>query len=256
MKRGLLPISLLAACVLLSVGCSDSGDSPPTAEQARSESISEQAGAPGVLIGRILFEGAVPPARKIQVNKDVNECKQAAGVVQDVVVSGNGGLADAVVEVLGMRNKGDRVWPDPKDGYVIHQKDCRFSPHLLVTPIGAELVIYNDDPVTHNINTGHWNEAQGPGADPLKKKIRGRGFVRVNCNIHSWMESWVYVAQSPYYAVTGSSGEFRIEGLPPGSYRVTANYPTLGNERFQIKIGSGQTVEKDVTFRSPQRRTS
>lgn len=241
------------SCVLLAAACSaeQGGDSQTGAARATGQVQAADLAVPGVLSGRILFQGTLPPPRRIQVNKDVNECHHAEGEVQDVVVSEDKGLAGVVLEIQGIKDRGDRSWQQPDQGYVIRQKGCWFQPHLLVVPIAAELSIYNDDPVTHNINTGQWNEAQGPDTGvPLNRKIRGRGFVRVNCNIHSWMESWIYVAQSPYYAVTGPEGRFRIEELPPGSYTVTASHPTLGTERFQIAVGAGQTVEHEVMFRA------
>lgn len=209
-------------------------------------------GDSGALTGRALFKGTVPPARRIQVSKDGNECHNAAGEAQDVVVSADNALSGAVVEIHGIKPQGEWKWEHPENGYVIRQRDCRFHPDLLIVPANAELMVYNDDPVLHNINTGQWNIAQPKNSKPLKKILRfqGRSLIRVNCDIHSWMETWIYVAQSPYYATTGADGRFRIERVPPGSYKVTASHPALGTQKFDITVGDGQTVEQDVLFRS------
>lgn len=252
MRNSHLALFVLGVLTLAILGNGCSGDGTGGTPEPVSSTVDTDAGGTGVLAGRVVFQGTVPPPRQIQVNKDVEQCRQAEGEVQDVGVSPEGGLEGVVIEIQGIRGKGERTWEDPAEGYVIRQKDCSFQPLLQVAPIAAELVIYNDDPVTHNINTGQWNEVQGPNTEvPLKKPIRGRGFVRVNCNIHSWMEAWVYVAQSPYYAVAGTDGSFRIEGVPPGSYRVTATHPTLGSQRFEITVAGGQAVEQTVTFQQP-----
>ena len=135
---------------------------------------------------------------------------------------------------------------------MIQQKGCRFHPNFLVVPAGAELTVYNNDPVLHNVNTGQWNIAQPGGEDYVSKRklaYQGRPFVQLKCNVHSWMEAHVYLARSPYYAVTAADGKFRIENVPPGSYKVTARHPKLRTQRFKITIESGQTVEKEVTFK-------
>lgn len=271
MKRigTLIGLVLLVAVALLSQfmgGCGDSesgakhpenqgaSDTGPSTKKEVDTSQAETSGPPGVLAGQVLFEGKLPPPRRIQVNKDEKECGHAAGEIQDVVVSVDKGLSGVVVEILKI--KPPEGWPPapPEGGYTIRQRGCHFSPHLLVVPVddGAELTVYNDDPVLHNINTGQWNVSQPPGTSPMKKRLdyEGQSLVRVNCNIHSWMESWVYLARSPYYAVTAADGRFRIENVPPGNYKVTATHPTLGTEKFQITVGSGQTVERDVRFGS------
>ena len=194
------------------------------------------------------FAGEVPEPRKIQVTKDEDICGVAAGEVQDVLVDEDGGLADVVVEIFGV--KGDAEWDEPEGGYVIHQKDCRFEPHVMVAYDGAKLTIFNDDPVEHNINTGEWNIVQAPSKEPIDQSISygGQAYVRVTCNIHNWMEAWVYVARSPYYAKTGADGGFAITGVPPGDYRVIATHPTLGNERLRVSIEAGESVAQDVSF--------
>ncbi len=193
------------------------------------------------------FSGEAPAPRQIQVNKDAEYCGVAAGGVQDVVVSGDGSLADAVIEIEGVQASTEAASAGAME---IHQEGCMFSPRLLLVPEGTEVTMYNEDPVLHNINTGQWNIAQIPDSPPIGQQIefQGRSLIRVNCNVHSWMESFIYVARSSYVAVTGADGRYRIGEVPPGEYRVTATHPTLGTERFDIAVGGDQTVEHDVTF--------
>jgi hypothetical protein len=206
-----------------------------------------------VLEGRISFEGTVPPARKIEITTDAEACHHAAGEVQDVVVSKEKGLADVVVEIRGIPEpEGGWKWNSPAGGYVIRQKDCRFHPPLLVVPDGERLLVYNDDAVAHNINTGEWNIMQkGGSGKPTEQtiKYRGRPLVRVNCNYHPWMEAWIYVAQSPFYAVTDEEGRFRIAGILPGTYDLAAYHPTLKKQGTKgVAFESGKTIRQDFTF--------
>lgn len=204
----------------------------------------------GTLAGVISYEGELPPPRVIQATKDPDICMKGEGEVQDVHVK-DGKLAGAVVELSVRGARGD--FESSKGGFIIRQKDCRFTNPTIVAYDGAELTIYNDDPVQHNVNSGQWNQVQGPGPDPIKQKINFSGvpFLRVTCNIHNWMETWVYVAQSKFHAVSGEDGSFSIEGIPPGKYRGYVIHPTLGKQRLSVTIESGQTQQESFVFKAP-----
>ena len=49
------------------------------------------------------------------------------------------------------------------------------------------------------------------------------GNVHFKCDVHSWMDGYVHVFDQPWYAVSDRSGAFRIEGVPPGTYRISYN---------------------------------
>ena len=220
-----------------------------------SDSKSDQAPAGAnrsavVVQGRVTFEGKTPPPRTIQVNKDSEACRHGAGEVRDVVVGGNGGLAGVFVEIHGVESD-EWKWNHPAGGYSLHQKGCRLSPHVQVVPDGAELTVYNDDPVFHNVNSGEWNVAQVAGAKPFKKTIgyRGRSLIRVNCNVHSWMEAFLYVPQTPFYAETDPDGKFVIRNVPAGKYKITAVHPTLGTKRARVTVeADSKAANQDFAF--------
>lgn len=234
-------------------------DTTPSSDEKLAESKPKDEGSEtrptetaktGTLSGVVSFDGALPAPRKIQATKDPAICGKGEGEVQDVLVK-DGKLHGAVVE-LSARKSGDWTWTDPKDGYVIRQKNCRFSPRLIVARHEAELTIFNDDTVEHNVNTGLWNVVQSPSKDPIKQAIKfsGTPFMRVTCNIHNWMETWVYVARTPYYAASDADGIFEIKGVPSGKYRATIIHPTLGTQRFSAEIKAGETTTNDFVFKS------
>jgi hypothetical protein len=44
--------------------------------------------------------------------------------------------------------------------------------------------------------------------------------VRVFCNIHPTMSAVIVVAPTPYIAISAKDGEFSIQGVEPGEYRM------------------------------------
>jgi carboxypeptidase family protein len=69
----------------------------------------------------------------------------------------------------------------------------------------------------------------------------------VKCDAgHSWMLAWIYAFDHPYFAVTDEKGSFRIDQIPPGTYKVTAWHELLGTETQVLTVGGGQ--ESKLTF--------
>jgi len=228
------------------------GESTTEPDAAPKEDVGESSepSETGILAGVVTFEGELPPPRIIQATKDPDVCMKGEGEVQDVHVK-DGKLAGAVIE-LSVRGAKSDMKP-PEDGFVIRQKNCRFTNPTIVAYDGAELTIYNDDSIQHNVNSGQWNDVQGPGPVPIKRKIvfSGVPFLRVTCNIHNWMETWVYVAKSKFHAVSGADGKFKVDGIPPGKYRGYVMHPTLGKQRLSVTIESGKTQEESFAFKAP-----
>jgi len=70
--------------------------------------------------------------------------------------------------------------------------------------------------------------------------------VWTQCGKHSFMQTWSYAVDNPYYAVTGRDGRFAIRDLPPGEYRVTAWHPFM-KLREQTVVLSADS-EKEIEF--------
>jgi hypothetical protein len=242
-------------------GWSDSTSKPtgpapsPASDRAREPAKATAAGEQAAvnrefadLVGRVTLRGEIPPPRKLSINKDVEVCG-AADTVQDVTGK-DGGVADVVVEIKGVEESSDWDWPVSKKGFVIRQQDCQFIPKMLVIPNGEEIKVLNDDPVGHNVNTGAWNVMQPPGGEPIVRPIEGRAPIKMTCNIHVWMESWIYPVQTPFYAVTNETGAYSITGIPPGRYRVMIWHPHLGRDMERVELDAGKVTKLDHEYES------
>lgn len=238
--------SAMVVMAALTAGCGDAAPAPSDPGPAPVET----SGTPGAVRAFVTFRGTIPPPRRIQVLKDVEHFGDLEGTeVQDVLVDPDGGLAGVVLEVHGMAGRGTRTWETPDGGWSVTQQGGRFRPHVMVVPAETDVRFANRDPIVHQAATGAWAHEQPPGSEFAGRFARRtRGFHRVHCNIHSWMEMWMYAAESAYVAVTGPQGRCTIGGLPPGEHTATAAHPTLGRHRVRFTVPPGGSADVTVVF--------
>jgi plastocyanin len=145
----------------------------------------------------------------------------------------------------------DPVNPPPKPSEPEHirllQKGKSFHPHLLVVRTGTIVDFPNADPIFHNAFSTYDGQLFDVGLYPpgTNRSIRFRrpGIVRVFCNIHPSMSAVIVVVDSPYFTTASDTGEYRLENVPEGAYRLNV-YDERATEGRQdpvpIQIGSGQ----------------
>jgi hypothetical protein len=177
----------------------------------------------GVIQGKVVFTGAPPAPRKVIPTKDREVC---GGIrEQPRIVLGPDKAVEGSFVYLKNVEKG-KAWEKPAKPPVIDNKDCRFVPHVQVIQAG-DLAIHNSDPVLHNTHgffgkLTAFNVALPIQGQTIKKPVKRTGIMRIECDAHGWMLAWVYVADSPYYAVTGKDGAFALKDVPPGEYTLVA----------------------------------
>ena len=135
--------------------------------------------------------------------------------------------SNAVVWIEGAPRTG--AAPAKED---MKQASKRFQPKVVAIAKNGTVAFPNDDPIYHNVFSVSGGNRFDLGlyrtGASKSKKFEETGLVRVYCNIHPQMVGFILVVDSDHVAVTGPTGAFRFEGIPPGSYVVKAWHEETG----------------------------
>ena len=147
-----------------------------------------------------------------------------AGDISGKITAGKG------ISVVYVEAVAGKTFPAPATPLQMDQKSLLFQPHLLIAPVGATVEFLNSDKVQHNIfwpaingnkKLGH-NLGTWPTGEKRNFKFDNPGAVPLLCNVHPEMSAFVIVSPTPYFAETDADGNYKITGVPDGSYTVTA----------------------------------
>jgi plastocyanin len=176
----------------------------------------------GTLVGRVRFAGEPPKGEPLAVRKNTDVCGEHKPF-QAQVVGPTRGIKGTVVYLEGVE-RGKRA-PELE----LDNAKCLFVPHVSAVMVGAKVRIRNSDPILHNTHGFLDRLTVFNIALPTKdqavdvtQRIKKPGVVEVLCDAHTHMRAWIVVRDNPYFAVSDDNGQFRIEEIPPGRYRIAA----------------------------------
>ena len=234
-RRGSL---VFALAIVLSTGSGAAGYEATTVSNA------------GALEGKVVFNGPKPPPRKVTPTKDAEVCGGPREAAQ-IAVSSDGAVGDAVVFIQKVAQ--GKAWDKSASPPLLTNHQCEFTPRVQIVPIGTEMEFSNGDPVFHNLHafldksTIH-NVSLPKSGRKIRRPLGEPGMVRVDCDSHSWMRAWIFVAGSPYYAQTGPDGRFVIKDVPPGTYTIMAWHEYTGVTEVPVTVKADAPSPVTVTL--------
>lgn len=204
----------------------------------------------GDIVGKVKYAGTAPAPKKITITKDQAVCGKEPHMDDSLVVAADKGVKNVVVNVT-----------DPKDGKkmavsqnpTIDQNGCKFVPRVTIVPAGQNVDIKNSDGILHNIHTWPkvnpaFNKAQPKFKPVMTEKFDKADTIKITCDVHSWMQGYVVVADHPYYALTDGAGSFKITGVPAGTYTLQYWHEKLGTQTKSVTVPATGTVNADFEY--------
>jgi plastocyanin len=205
----------------------------------------------GVIRGVVSFSGPVE-AKKLPVTIDQYICGKDKPSEQ-LVVGAQRGVKNAVVWLR--TPPPGAAWPSAPVKVEMDQKECVFVPRVVLVPAGGTVEFLNSDRLLHNLHSASkenppFNRTQ-PRGRAIPIAFARPEIIRVNCDLHSWMQAWVVVADHPFYALTGDGGEFELPNVPPGKYTLQIWQETLGITSREVTVAA-EEGRVNVDLKAPR----
>jgi len=139
---------------------------------------------------------------------------------------------------------------------VLDQKGCRYVPHVIALMRGGSVEFRNSDSTMHNIHTmptvagnKEIDVSEGPRSAPQVRQFpQPEVMMPVRCNNHPWMNAFINVSPTPFFAVTDASGHFEIKGLPEGTYTLAAVHEKMGEQDITVTVKPQATETANFTY--------
>jgi len=208
------------------------------------------------ITGKITLKGTPPPAPEAPLDKVCGELLKSDKIKSGTYVVGGGGeLADVVVFLKGAKGTAKT------EPFLLDQKNCMYTPYVAAVQAGQTVNVRNSDTFMHNVHilpgadssNKQDNKAQFPKGPDLKYTFTPEPFLTFKCDIHPWMYSYLYVVDSPYFAVSQKDGTYKISGVPAGKYTVVAQHRRAGTSEQEVTVADSG-AKQDFTLEVPAKK--
>ncbi|HEY1577978.1 MAG TPA: carboxypeptidase regulatory-like domain-containing protein [Terracidiphilus sp.] len=131
----------------------------------------------------------------------------------------------------------------------IQQLDRRFTPDVVVVPVGSTVSFPNMDSIFHNIyslskprsfDLGNYDKGQ-----TRRVTFSKPGIVDIYCHLHPNMQATIVVTPNRWFARPDRDGQYRISDVPAGQYTLVAWHKTAGFFRKTIVVEDGRNIAAD-----------
>ncbi len=263
-------LGVMVASLSLALGAS-------TSFAAKKPKYAEGTAGAGSITGTVSLKGTpmAPIMEDLNKGKNVEFCvthpdTKEGGIRPRIKVTAAGGkLKDAVVFIENI--KAGKPWGDGgKMAFDFEKCDIIQKMGVVRKATKAEkktgglvTITNRDEDILHNPH-GYsvagasrktlFNKplpSKGDVADVTKnlarfKQKKDKHFF-LQCDQHNFMEADARIVWNPYYAITGADGTFKIEGIPAGTYKVTAWQPYVGESTMEVTVAEG-AAKADFTL--------
>lgn len=197
-------------------------------------------GAP--ITGTVTAPASIAAGSPIATGRDSVVCGPA--VADDSVVREGNGIGGAVVWLDDIR----RGRPLPLERRIELESDkCRLTPRVQAAVVGSAVNVLGHDDFRQHLRFLAGGEREPrmtvllglyEQVIPTDRPFTAPGLVVVRDADHSWPTAYVAVFDHPYFAVSAPNGTFRIEGVPPGRYRLKVWHERSRTAEQTVEVGA------------------
>ena len=142
---------------------------------------------------------------------------------------------------------------DPGRHAAMDQRNEMFVPHVLAVTTGTTVDFPNSDTIYHNVfslsKARRFDLGRYAVGHSASVRFDQPGIVRVFCDIHSHMNAFILVFSHPFFGLTDAEGRYRIDNVPPGTYRVIAWNEGTASDPHPVTVPDGGVAALDFALR-------
>ena len=212
--------------------------------------------------GTVQFVGELPPPTRFELRRYYDRVYCGAlsdgsgyRILREVAVGEQQGLKDVIITIEGVEKGKPFEFQETK----LQANICQFVPFVSVMRNEHPLSVVNLDSVSHDLQIYererehifimfHRPALTKAGTSDMIRFTGNRRGVTMQCGMHPYMQGHGLAVENPYYAITGMAGTFAIKDLPPGTYRIKAWHPTLGEREQAITVADNGSTSVGFTF--------
>jgi plastocyanin len=176
-----------------------------------------------------------------------------SGIIKGTITVAGKPTSEVVVSLEGISAETARAQiaaAKPKKA-VMDQREMKFLPRVLPVMVGSTVEFPNHDTAWHNVYSKGGAKDFDLGLYPPGKTgstaFDKPGVVRILCNAHPNMEAFIVVKEHPFFSSADKGGNYRLDGVPLGKYRIQVWHPELGTTEAGVElVRAGEVL--DVNF--------
>ena len=207
---------------------------------------------PGRITGSIEVDGAAIRDTLVRPGIDLDVCGRA--------------FVDTTVRRLGDRLGDVVVWlADARSGkpvslsrrFELQHARCRLRPRVQAVIARGTLNLRSRDRAVHPTRfirseggetIAVVTEHDDGQVIPLEDLLEHPGRIEVRCDLHPWTRAWLFAFDHPYYTISGRRGEFALDSIPLGRYRLVAWHERYGMIEQGVVVSADSTTTVALRF--------
>ncbi len=203
----------------------------------------------GAVSGRVTFAGTPPAQKPFTVPAAFTGCGKEVSLDR-LILGKDKGVANSVVYIVGLKHKAAAA----PATFVADQTGCRYAPHVLVVGDGDAFTALNSDSTFHNVHgyldATHatvFNVAEPDKGMKMVERVKRPGMYQLRCDVHPWMNGYVFVSGNGYAVLTDADGHFTLPDVPPGTYKLA-----MWHEGWKMKVVGGRPEFSDAVVQTQE----